>query len=155
MLNTYHGIRHVSPLESYNRSGKRYHLFQCHCGIFFEAQLENVKNTNTKSCGCRQKTANIKHGFAANGIIQRELHSYYSAKKRCTNPKNKDWHSYGGRGIEFRFTSFKQFIDDIGLRPEPKLSLDRIDSDGHYEVGNVRWADAYTQQHNKKPRTGA
>ena len=46
----------------------------------------------------------------------------------------------GGRGIKFLFESLTQFIEHIGMKPSPKLTLDRIDSDGNYEIGNVRWA---------------
>ena len=156
MIKIYNEIRLISPLNTYNRSGEaRHHLFQCHCGNFFVSQLPNVKNGNTKSCGCLFKTCNIKHGFAKDGIIRGELHSYYSAKKRCTNPNSQDWPDYGGRGIEFRFNSAVEFIEYLGERPHPKMSLDRINPDGHYEKGNVRWANAYTQQHNKRKKVGA
>lgn len=61
-------------------------------------------------------------------------------------------HYYGGRGrgIEFRFTNFKELIDDIGFRPSKNLTLDRIDTNGHYEVGNVRWTTNHSQQRNKR-----
>jgi hypothetical protein len=69
-----------------------------------------------------------------------EYKAYYSARYRCTNPKDPRWHRYGGRGIGFRFTSYEQFLACLGRKPAPNLSLDRIENDGHYEPGNVRWA---------------
>jgi hypothetical protein len=83
-----------------------------------------------------------------------ENSAYRTAKNRCVNPRNKDFHLYGGRGIEFRFSSFEEFFADVGLRPSADYSLDRIDSDGHYERGNLRWADSLTQRRNKRVCVG-
>lgn len=71
--------------------------------------------------------------------------------QRCTNPKNKDYHHYGGRGIRVCrewFDSFKTFIDDVGLRPLKLHSLDRKDNDGDYDPKNVRWATLNEQRNN-------
>ena len=81
-----------------------------------------------------------------------EYHAYQNAKYRCTNPScgEYQWKNYGGRGIKFLFTSFEQFLAEIGPRPQGK-TLDRIDVDGHYEPGNVRWATKSEQQSNQRP----
>ncbi len=78
-----------------------------------------------------------------------EYLAFYNAKARCTNPKASEWKHYGGRGIEFRFTSFEQFLAEIGPRP-PGLSLDRKENNGHYEPGNVRWATRSEQIKNSR-----
>ena len=80
--------------------------------------------------------------LAENGV-------YHAAKQRCTNPKDKAYEWYGARGIEFRFKNFKEFMDELGPRPDG-LSLDRVDSDGHYEPGNVRWASITDQIENRR-----
>ena len=73
--------------------------------------------------------------------------------QRCTNPNAPNWYLYGGRGITVcqRWRdSYTDFLADVGPRPGVDLSLDRIDNDGNYEPGNVRWATRSEQQRNKR-----
>jgi hypothetical protein len=79
------------------------------------------------------------HGHSRIGHITPEFNAYFNAKKRCTRRCGKDFKNYGGRGIKFKFKSFLEFLKEIGRKPSRKLVLDRIDNDGHYEPGNVRW----------------
>lgn len=84
--------------------------------------------------------------------FKKEYSAYHDAKQRCTNPNHKRYSDWGGRGIEFRFNSFKAFLDYVGRAPED-TSLDRIDNNGHYEVFNIQWSGRSTQQHNKRVRS--
>lgn len=79
-----------------------------------------------------------------------EYHAYMAAKGRCTNRRNRSYGEYGGRGIQFRFDSFEDFLAHVGPRPSPAYSLDRIDNDGHYEMGNLRWATKRVQANNRR-----
>lgn len=79
-----------------------------------------------------------------------EYFAYHNAKQRCQNINNKNYRDYGGRGIEFRFKSFEEFIGHIGLKPSPNLTLDRIKNEGHYKKGNVRWVSQFVQIHNSR-----
>lgn len=79
-----------------------------------------------------------------------EHNSYVGARSRCTKPTNENYKNYGGRGIEFRFTSFEHFLNHIGFKPSPLHTLDRINVDGHYEPGNVRWATQIEQNRNRR-----
>ena len=72
---------------------------------------------------------------------------------RCYRPNTENYKNYGGRGIEVCerwIGSFANFIADMGDRPSPKHSIDRIDVNGNYEPSNCRWADAMTQRANRR-----
>ena len=76
--------------------------------------------------------------------------AFYHAKQRCndeTHPRYGDW---GGRGIEFRFSKLRDFINCIGVPTSKDLILDRINNDGHYEATNIRWTTKSTSSLNKR-----
>jgi hypothetical protein len=82
-----------------------------------------------------------------------EYRVYQVAKDRCTNPNSQRWHSHGARGIKFLFSSFSEFYAELGPRPSTDFSLERMNNNGNYEVGNVKWATRSEQQKNKRPFT--
>jgi hypothetical protein len=73
-------------------------------------------------------------------------------RHRCSNPNTQYWANYGGRGIRVapEWDDFAVFLADVGRKPGPGYSLDRIDNDGNYEPGNVRWATAAQQSQNSR-----
>lgn len=79
-----------------------------------------------------------------------EYKSFVSARHRCNNPSNAAYQNYGGRGINMLFDSFEAFFADIGPRPSPDHSIDRIDNDRGYEAGNLRWATRSEQSLNQR-----
>ena len=82
-------------------------------------------------------------------LFPRELASYEAAKTRCTNSSREDYPRYGGQGTEFRFKDFYDFYHHIGPRPEG-TTLDRINTNGHYEHGNVKWSSKEEQSTNRR-----
>ena len=76
--------------------------------------------------------------------------AYLAAKSRCQNKNHPLWKYYGGRGIKFNFTSYIEFYAELGNKPTPNHSLDRIDNDGHYEKGNITWSTKQTQVLNRR-----
>lgn len=123
---------------------------QCECGNVCVVMSSKIRNT--KSCGCLkfstgENASGFKHGHARTV----EYRAYHGAKSRCQNPKNNSYSNYGGRGIKFTFTSFNQFLKEVGSRPSPKYSLDRKNVNGDYEIGNVRWALQSIQMKNRRP----
>ena len=125
-------------------------LFSCSCGVLVHAYVENVEHGRTKSCGClnhENRVGKRTHGMSKSV----EYAAYREAWRRCTLKTHRKWNDYGGRGIEFRFTCFADFLKAVGRKPHPSLVLDRIDNDGHYEAGNLRWATASESNINRRP----
>lgn len=126
-----------------SRKGGTYWLCRCDCGVEKEIWAGNLRSGSRKSCGCSR----TKHGMWTTP----EYRAWQSMLNRCRNPNNqKQWKNYGGRGIEVKFTSFEEFFAEVGKRPSPKHSIDRINNDGHYEPGNVRWATKKQQTQNRR-----
>jgi hypothetical protein len=96
--------------------------------------------------------ANEQGGLTS--LHRREYDAYKHAKRRCDNPDDVQWKDYGGRGIRFLFTSFREFLSVVGPRPDG-LTLERSNNDGHYEPGNVCWASRSVQSKNQRHRPHA
>jgi len=138
-----------------NGLGMLYAVCRCFCGKQFKPPYHRLLNGKTKSCGCLTGIINSqrqrKHGeYDKNGRASKELQAYQSMRARCNYKRGKDYPRYGGRGIECRFRSFEEFLAEIGRAPSPKHSVDRINNEGHYEAGNVRWASVEEQANNKR-----
>jgi hypothetical protein len=96
----------------------------------------------------------IKHGAARHskhGSVTKEYNAWAAMLKRCRNPSHPLFPRWGGRGITVceRWEKYEQFIADLGPRPQGH-TLERINNDGNYEPGNVRWATPADQQRNTR-----
>lgn len=115
-----------------------------------------LRDARSRSCGCLKRDVvsarSTKHGHATNGLLSSTYHSWVAMVQRCTNPKNKHYSDYGGRGIRIcaRWkNSFQAFLEDMGEKPIG-TSIERANNSGHYEVGNCYWASPIRQANNKR-----
>lgn len=149
----------VLELDSKRFNGSRYvYYWRCHCDCGNVCTVSTHGLTGgTKSCGCLQKEhtrfATTTHGMSRTNSLYTV---WAKMKNRCLNPTNDSYIRYGGRGItvcdEWR-DSFQAFYDCVSKLEhfgEKGYTLDRVDNDGNYEPGNVRWADKKTQQSNTR-----
>ncbi len=89
----------------------------------------------------------VKHAMS----YKREYFTWSSMLQRCTNPNHPKWKDYGGRGIRVcdRWLNFNNFYEDTGDKPDG-LEIDRIDNEGNYEPGNVKWSTRSEQMLNTR-----
>lgn len=143
-------------LEARHLGGSKYEaVVQCDCGKIKTVDGHSVFRGHTSSCGCLKIDVLLKRNTSHGKRFTRPYRCWLNMKNRCNNPRSADFHNYGGRGIsvcERWRNSFEAFIEDVG-EGEAFLSLDRIDVNGNYEPGNVRWASAITQGNNRRGNT--
>ena len=139
------GKRHVRPVVR----------AVCVCGARWEGQLASLTNGHTTSCGCakRERTANmgranIKHGLRTDPAYD----NYKDMLRRCYDNRNPNYPRYGGRGIvvcDRWKESIANFIKDMGPKPGPGYSVERVNNDGPYCAENCVWLPKEQQARNK------
>lgn len=125
----------------------------CDCGALSRVRRGNLASGRTQSCGCmgfeKRVTRFRKHGECKTLMYRLWQHMRY----RCSSSEDAAYQYYGGRGIrvcERWEQSYEVFRDDMGPRPSPQHSIDRINVNGNYEPENVRWATRTQQSRNTR-----
>jgi hypothetical protein len=138
-------------LQTIKPGEKRWHC-RCECGNVRIVSGGHLKSGHTQSCGCWRRDINSlvhrKHGMRHTP----EFETWAGMRQRCGNPNDADYKNYGARGITIcdRWSSFECFLEDMGVKPSPKHSIDRRDNNGNYEPGNCFWATKKQQSRNTR-----
>lgn len=157
------GIRYgrltaISPIRKITRGRpKVWWLCKCDCGNPTEVESGCLSNGNTASCGCLLSESTrkrfTKHGHSPAGKHSSEYSSWSQMKSRCAGSSEHNLRLYKNRGIKVCdrwLHSFENFLADMGKKPSPKHSIDRIDGSKGYEPSNCRWATTKQQANNTR-----
>jgi hypothetical protein len=171
------GVRGVIPIgekfgrltileEAEQKGSCRYVRCRCDCGRETITRWSGVKGGHTASCGCLQResaavTAKLAHdALRTHGMSRTRFYRIWRLmKSRCLDPRAEDYKHYGARGIRvcdawLRFEPFladmyAAYLEHVRAHGATNTSIDRIDSRGHYEPANCRFATYHVQNWNR------
>jgi hypothetical protein len=152
MLGKRYGSLIVAARSDIKPHGKVHWLCKCDCGTEKVICGSSLRSGNTRSCGCGIGESNKRR--SRHGMTRTPEHKAWRQMiARCTCATNPGFKHYGQRGISVSpewIASFEAFFADVGPRPTDAHSLERDDTNGNYEPGNVRWATASEQARNTR-----
>lgn len=141
----------VSSSES-DPKGRLRWACRCDCGTFRPVLDIALKYGGSKSCGCLRREVVTTHGHALTKRQTPEFRAWSHMRERCEVQKHPQYRHYGGRGITVcpEWASFEIFLSDMGERPSPLHSLDRVDNYKGYSPDNCKWSTRKEQTRNRR-----
>lgn len=159
----------LTPIEDVGSGAGQSRLWRCQCDCGNETVVLacHMVSGHTKSCGCAQVEMisaakyRLEHSYArgrTQGTNRSEYNTWCGIKGRCLNPNQKTYAAYGAKGIEIcdrwlkgedGLSGFRCFISDMGDKPSPQHTIDRISPLGNYEPNNCRWLTMEGQNNNR------
>lgn len=143
-------------LQHFGRGKAARFRFRCDCGREFSSQKSNIVGRNRRDCGCAHAKPT---GTAPPGASTDPRHKVWRHMiDRCSNPKNRSFKDYGGRGIgvcdrwligDGERTGFECFVADLGPRPA-RFTIERVDGAKGYGPGNCMWLPKGDQSKNRR-----
>lgn len=129
-------------------------MCKCDCGNTIVVLSNNLRRGNTQSCGCLRQELRLKHGKWGSKVYK----AWDNMRERCVSSAPRYEKYYGSRGITVcdewmrSFDAFYEYVSKLPHFGEKGRTLDRINNDGNYEPGNVRWATNSEQMKNRRKR---
>lgn len=158
------GLR-FGKLQALAKLPAKFYRVACDCGHERIVSASSLRSGGTRSCGCLKRGEGWQERTGARGLTRPTLppkanraargtitHKVWRAmRSRCYVRSNKDYWRYGGRGVKVcaRWNSYDSFLADMGERPSPRHSIDRIDPKLGYKKSNCRWATPLEQGGNR------
>ena len=146
----------VQKRSGSNKQGRSTWECLCKCGTTIIATGSLLVSGNVQSCGCfkiEKMKINGKQRRTHGMKKTPEYTAWRNMKDRCYNKKDKNFKTYGGRGItvcEQWRNSFENFLKDMGKKPSKKHSLDRVDNNKGYSPDNCKWVTMQEQSNNRR-----
>lgn len=138
-----------------DKKGQAFWVCQCNCGNTRIVRGSDLRNGKTKSCGCLHKKI-VEKNNTTHGLSKHSKYNIWNNMlQRCNNPRNPQYHYYGGRGIRVceRWLKIENFIEDLGPRPKG-FTIERKNNEKGYYQENCIWATPAIQAKNRRmPKT--